>query len=1005
MRSLRILHVTPYWAEAWAYGGIPRVVGALTCELAREGHAVTVCATDAFTAADRLPGGPTGRAGAIPWPPVRTESGVELRIFPNRSNRLAYAWQAFTPSGLGRYLHEHAGEFDVAHLHACRNLPGLIAARHLVRRGVPYVVAPNGTAPILERRRLVKRAFDAIGGRWMLRKAACVLAVSDAERRQLIDLGVSADRVRVVPNPVDLGEFDAPVARGCFRRAHGLDRERLIVFLGKITPRKRLDVLVRAFADLGDDTARLVIAGNDMGSLSEALALARSLGIDRRVLATGLLTGADRLRVLADADVVVYPSEDEIFGLVPIEALLAGVPVIVSNDSGCGEIVGEIGGGLAVTVGSAAGLSDALGRILTAPDMWRRRAAEAAALARSRFGAAIVTRQLVGVYRELAAAAPAGEPAGVSVVVPVRNGASCVLRAIASIEAQADTRPMEIIVVDDRSTDASRAVLEEVAEAGRIRLIAGAGRGAAAAINLGVAVARYPFIAQVDQDVELRSGWMARLVGELERDPAAAAAQGYYETDARASVFARISALDLEQRYVHVRDREMEHVCTGNTVYRARAIADAGGFDEALGYGYDNDMSYRLRAAGHRLVMCREARSRHRWREGVAGYCRQQYGYGYGRLDLLAKHPRRIGGDNVSPAPMMAHPVVTAIAGICLLVAGALSATGGDNRIALWLGLGLALSLAVDRAVAGVRAAARFGDATALLFPLAHLLRDLSWVAAIGTWGLRRIAGRQSTPADSMRARAVEPAVAAVRCGARVPTRVIGVIPAHNEAATLSAVVAEVRAWCPGLDLLVVDDGSTDDTPDVVADLGVRSLRLSECMGVGSAMRAGLRYARRLGYDGVIRIDGDGQHHAADIRRVLAPLLEGEADVVLGSRFTGGSTPRPVAVRALQRLLGACLSLVTGRRVTDPTSGFCAIGPRALRLLAEHHPTGYPEPELRLLLSRHGLTVEEVPVRSRDRLGGRTTLTAGRMTAAGARVLLALVIVPLRSVLRGADRD
>jgi hypothetical protein len=91
--------------------------------------------------------------------------------------------------------------------------------------------------------------------------------------------------------------------------------------------------------------------------------------------------------------------------------------------------------------------------------------------------------------------------------------------------------------------------------------------------------------------------------------------------------------------------------------------------------------------------------------------------------------------------------------------------------------------------------------------------------------------------------------------------------------------------------------------------------------------------------------------------------------------------------------------------VTDPTSGFCAIGPRALDLLADHHPTGYPEPELRLFLSRNHLIAVEVPVQSRARLTGRSSLTAARLTTAAARVLLALLTVPFRRAVAGLDRD
>jgi len=214
-----------------------------------------------------------------------------------------------------------------------------------------------------------------------------------------------------------------------------------------------------------------------------------------------------------------------------------------------------------------------------------------------------------------------------------------------------------------------------------------------------------------------------------------------------------------------------------------------------------------------------------------------------------------------------------------------------------------------------------------------------------------------------------------------------------------------LRVACPDLDLLVIDDGSTDDTVACLDRLDVRWLRFPERMGIGSAMRAGLRYAVRFGYEAAVRIDGDGQHRAEDIGRLLAPIREGAADVVLGSRYNLPRTGRAGLSRLAQRLLGACISAQIGRRVTDPTSGFCALGRRAIRLLAEHHPTGYPEPELQLFLSRNALDVVEVPVEARSRLAGVSSLTPVRMTIAGARVLLAMIVVPLRCAIDGLARD
>jgi succinoglycan biosynthesis protein ExoA len=337
---------------------------------------------------------------------------------------------------------------------------------------------------------------------------------------------------------------------------------------------------------------------------------------------------------------------------------------------------------------------------------------------------------------------------GVSFLLPVHDGERHLEEVLAAIERQRDGRPFEIVAVDDRSRDGSRALLERAAAAGRLRLLDGPGRGAAAALNLAVKAARHPWLCQVDQDVVLAPEWLAAVAAAVD-SPRVAAVQGHYVTASDASLWARIAGLDLEDRYARLRP-PVEQAASGNTLYLASALREVGGFDEALGYGYDNDLSYRLRQAGHELRLRPDARAVHHWRPTLYGYLRQQYGVGYGRLDLVRKHPRRVAGDSTSGIGMILH----AAAALAALGAGALAAASWALGRP-WHGLAaaavaLVALLAFERAWAGLRAARRSGDAAGLFFPFAHALRDLAWALALAVWSARRLVRRPSCPADSM---------------------------------------------------------------------------------------------------------------------------------------------------------------------------------------------------------------------------------------------------------------
>jgi cellulose synthase/poly-beta-1,6-N-acetylglucosamine synthase-like glycosyltransferase len=345
---------------------------------------------------------------------------------------------------------------------------------------------------------------------------------------------------------------------------------------------------------------------------------------------------------------------------------------------------------------------------------------------------------------------------GVTVVIPVHNGEQWLEPVLDAVLAQADGRSLEIIAVEDGSQDRSPDILARYAAAGHLTVIDGPGCGAAAALNAGIRRATFPIVCQVDQDVVLRPGWITTLTAAL-ADPRVAAAQGYYETPREASPWARAMGLDLESRYRRMLTArsEIDHVCTGNTAYRVSALADVGWFDESLGYGYDNDISYRLVDAGYRLVICPDARSVHHWRDGWRAYASQQYGFGYGRLDLVAKHRNRMTGDDVSRLSMMLHAPLFAVALLSLLIAGVMVLTGLAADVPLMIAAAILVGLAAERFLVGARAAWTFGDSAGWWFVPVHFTRDLAWVAALAVWGVRRLRGIATHPSHSMRPRPV----------------------------------------------------------------------------------------------------------------------------------------------------------------------------------------------------------------------------------------------------------
>ncbi len=234
--------------------------------------------------------------------------------------------------------------------------------------------------------------------------------------------------------------------------------------------------------------------------------------------------------------------------------------------------------------------------------------------------------------------------------------------------------------------------------------------------------------------------------------------------------------------------------------------------------------------------------------------------------------------------------------------------------------------------------------------------------------------------------------------------RLLVIIPAYNEEESLGRVIQSVREAVPTADIVVINDGSTDATPSIAEDCGATLVSLPYNLGIGAAMQTGFLFARERGYDVAVQVDGDGQHDPREIEALLIALKAGDADVVIGSRYLedrGYITPK------LRRLgiviLATIISLVTRRRVTDPTSGFRALNRRAIAFCATDYPFDYPEPESVVQFCRAGLRIKEIPVTMNPRYGGQSSITPLRSAYYMVKVILAILIGLLRQRPRAAE--
>jgi glycosyltransferase involved in cell wall biosynthesis len=362
---MRILKVTQAYYPFQDRGGPAFKVRSIARVLAAQGHKVTVLTADlgfgtsqiASVGATRSPQG---------W---RSNSdNVEVSYLATRGH---YRSLTVNP-GVLPFCRHHLSEFDVVHIYGLYDLLGPIVARYCRKLRIPYFVEPLGMTRAIDRGFLLKRVWNTLVPGY-LAQASKVIATSGLEMEELLTDGFPAQNILLRYNGLDLEEFRSIPARGTFRQKMNIqDQDRLVVFLGRIIPRKGADLLIEALTHNGCNKMKLVIAGpeGETGYVNLLREKARALGVERQVFFPGPLYGDDKKSALADADVFALPSRYENFGNTAAEAIACGTPAMVSDRCGISSLINGRAG--LVTAYDSEAVAKGLGTLFQDTDQYHQ---------------------------------------------------------------------------------------------------------------------------------------------------------------------------------------------------------------------------------------------------------------------------------------------------------------------------------------------------------------------------------------------------------------------------------------------------------------------------------------------------------------------------------------------------------------------------------------------------------------------------------------------------------
>ena len=226
--------------------------------------------------------------------------------------------------------------------------------------------------------------------------------------------------------------------------------------------------------------------------------------------------------------------------------------------------------------------------------------------------------------------------------------------------------------------------------------------------------------------------------------------------------------------------------------------------------------------------------------------------------------------------------------------------------------------------------------------------------------------------------------------------KILIIVPAYNEEKSIYNVVSSVKLNIPFADVLVVNDGSTDNTYSEAIRAGAKIINLANNLGIGGAVQSGYIYAYIKGYDIAAQLDGDGQHNPKDLKKLINEIEEGNADIVIGSRFVEKTEYKPSFFRKIGiKYFSKLVSILCGKSYYDTTSGYRVVNRRGIKLFSSYYPKDYPEVETIVYAYKHGLNIKEVKVKMNNRKTGKSSITPIRSMYYMIKVTIATINMAL----------